>query len=94
MCQHMIWLSAVILQKVQKISFGPLNSFVSEKLAVPHLLECNSLQNIKQMHSLLCRHIITLCVVHIMHICSTLAVHLVNVWETPRFKASTVSFVL
>lgn len=96
MCQHMIRLSAVILQKAQKISSGPLNIFfffLSGKFAVPYLLEYNSPQNIKQIHSVLCRHIITLCV-HVMHICSPLAVHLVNVWETPRFKASSVSFVL
>lgn len=67
--------------------------FLSGKFAVPYLLEYNSPQNIKQIHSVLCRHIITLCV-HVMHICSPLAVHLVNVWETPRFKASSVSFVL
>lgn len=79
-------------------TFGPLNILFltyggTGEFAVSHLLKYNSLQNIKQMHSALCRHIITLCV-HVMRICSTLAVHLVNVWETPRFKASSVSFVL
>lgn len=78
--------------------FRPLNILFlayggTGEFAASHLLKYNSLQNIKQMHSALCRHIITLCV-HIRHICSTLAVHLVNVWETPWFKASSVSFVL
>lgn len=84
--------------KTAEDSFGPLNTLFlicvgTGEFAASHLLQCNSLQNTKQMHSALCRHIITLCV-HVTHICSILAVHLVDVWETPRFKVSSVSFVL
>lgn len=84
--------------KTAEDSFGPLNTLFlirgeTGEFAPSHLLKYNSLKNIKQAHSAFCRHIITLCA-HVTHICSILAVHLVDVWETPRFKVSSVSFVL
>lgn len=81
--------------KTTEDSFGLLNTLFlicGGPGEVSHLLKYNSLQNTKQMHAALCRRI-TLCV-HVTHTCSILAVHLVDVWETPRFKVSSVSFVL
>lgn len=83
--------------KTAEDSFGSLNTLFliyggTREVAASHLLKHNSLQNIKQTRSALCRHIITLSV-HVTHICSILVVHPVDVWETPRFKVSSVSFV-